>query len=171
MQTVTVTCMYHMGTEFLSSADVNCSTKLFLHQMRWRFCNSLFKRIYVVCCICRNLCAFWGDQTDPKSACGGPTSILRTGPPGVNRVNIIGWQVHIIIVLLSQCRSGHPVCSNCRPKVNKCPTCRQAIIGKWKFRSKSYNVYIWYIVYCYIIIIWLYHYILLIFGILIWSRR
>lgn len=23
-------CMYHMGTEFLSSADVNCSTKLFL---------------------------------------------------------------------------------------------------------------------------------------------
>ena len=22
---------------------------------------------------------FWGDQTDPKSACGGPNSILRTG--------------------------------------------------------------------------------------------
>ena len=63
---------------------------------------------------------------------------------GVNRINNIGWQVHIIIVLSSQCRSGHPVCSNCRPKVNKCPTCRQAIIGKWKFRSQSFSFYIWY---------------------------
>ena len=34
--------------------------------------------VYVVCCLCRNLRAFWGDQTDPKSACGGPNSILRT---------------------------------------------------------------------------------------------
>ena len=38
--------------------------------------------IYVVCYICRNLRAFWGDQTDPKSACGGPNSILRTGGVG-----------------------------------------------------------------------------------------
>ena len=35
--------------------------------------------IYVICCICRNLRAFLGDQTDPKSAGGGPNSILRTG--------------------------------------------------------------------------------------------
>ena len=35
--------------------------------------------IYVVGCICRNLRAFWGDQTDPKPACGGPNSIVRTG--------------------------------------------------------------------------------------------
>ena len=36
--------------------------------------------IYVVCCICRNLSTSWGDQNDPKSACGGLNSILRTGP-------------------------------------------------------------------------------------------
>ena len=32
--------------------------------------------IYVVCCICRNLRTFWGDQTNPKSAFGGPNSVL-----------------------------------------------------------------------------------------------
>ena len=37
--------------------------------------------ISVVCCISRNSRAFWGDQMDPKSACGGPNSILRTGHP------------------------------------------------------------------------------------------
>ena len=37
---------------------------------------------YVVCCTCRNLRAFRGDQTDPKSTCGGPNSILRTGCQG-----------------------------------------------------------------------------------------
>ena len=29
--------------------------------------------------ICRNLRAFWEDQTDQKSAVGGPKQILRTG--------------------------------------------------------------------------------------------
>ena len=30
--------------------------------------------------ICRNLCAFWEDQKDPRSALGGPKPISRTGP-------------------------------------------------------------------------------------------
>ena len=37
-------------------------------------------RTFVVGWICRNLGAFWEDQTDPKFVCGGPNSILRTGP-------------------------------------------------------------------------------------------
>ena len=37
--------------------------------------------MYVVCCICQNLRAFWGDQTDPKSAGEEPILILRTGAP------------------------------------------------------------------------------------------
>ena len=31
--------------------------------------------------MCRKLCAFWGDQTDPKFVCGGPNLTLRTGGP------------------------------------------------------------------------------------------
>ena len=36
-------------------------------------------RTFVVGWICRNLRAFWEDQTDQKSAMGGPKQILRTG--------------------------------------------------------------------------------------------
>ena len=42
--------------------------------------------ISVICCICH---AFWGDQMDPKSVCGGPSSILRTGLQGVTECYIV----------------------------------------------------------------------------------
>ena len=38
-------------------------------------------RTYVVGWFCWNLRAFWEDQTDQKSAVGGPKRILRTGWP------------------------------------------------------------------------------------------
>ena len=43
-------------------------------------------RTFVVGWICRNLRAFWEDQTDQKSALGGPNQILRTGPLTIETV-------------------------------------------------------------------------------------
>ena len=48
--------------------------KIFNKQMREKKI-----RTYGVGWICRNLPAFWEDQTDKKSAVGGPKRILRTG--------------------------------------------------------------------------------------------
>ena len=47
--------------------------------------------IYVICCICRNLRAFWGDQTDPKHVCGGPNSILR-----IKILDFLYWRVVLV---------------------------------------------------------------------------
>ena len=49
--------------------------------------------ISVICCICWNLHAFWGDQMDPKSACRGPNSILMTGTAVIRRPggSSVGW--------------------------------------------------------------------------------
>ena len=44
-------------------------------------------RTFIVGWICRNLRAFWEDQTDQKSAVGGPKQILRTGTYRVSKKN------------------------------------------------------------------------------------
>ena len=55
-------------------------------------------------CLCRLLLMskftrFLGDQTDPKSACGGPNSILRTG--GALFISSIGSRHTLMILAIS----------------------------------------------------------------------
>ena len=63
--------------------------------------------IYVVCCICRNLRAFWGDQTDPKSAAGGPPQDLRTGIVLTVGISLLypgsKFRIAIIFIFLPDC--------------------------------------------------------------------
>ena len=74
--------------------------------MDFQFCQPKFGALPVLQeypCICRNLRAFGGDQTDPKSVCGGPNTILSTGPDSPQKTVFKTPQTHATVLIFWGC--------------------------------------------------------------------
>ena len=71
-------------------------------------------------------------QQTVTNAMAGPMAGLATSPnPGSDLASLFECPVCFDYVLppILQCHAGHLVCSNCRPKLTCCPTCRRRLRG------------------------------------------